>query len=106
MKTETRPFSPPRKVTMPLILKKDSKSFSPHLRKLNNEEVDSAKLIRKYKQQRIDEQNCEIQLTRFVKQLEEGLEGNSNAHQTTVVNILLGIVEISLRFLFFTFRRH
>ena len=68
--------------------------------------MDSAKLVRKYKQQRIDEQNREIQLARLVKQLEEGLEGNSNAHQTSVANILFGIVEISLRFLIFTFSRH
>lgn len=101
--TENRPFSPPHKISVPTILtkvSKDSRSFSPHLRNLDQEEVHSAMLLRKYKQQRSNEQEREIQLHRLAKQLEVELEGSVYLPQTNVAALLLEIVELILRCFF------
>ena len=101
---ENRPFSPPHKVSVPTSIltkvSKDSRSFSPHLRNLDQEEVHSAMLLRKYKQQRSNEQETKIQLHRLSKKLEEELEGSVCLPQNNVANLLLEIVEIIIRCFF------
>lgn len=97
---ENRPLIPPHKISVPTILakvSKESRSISPHLRNLEQEEVHSAMLVRKYKQQRSVEQERDIQLHRLAKQLEEELEGNACLPQNNVATLLLEIVELILR---------
>ena len=102
-KLEDRPISPtPRKVTVPITLtqKKLSKavrSLSPPLRNLDHEQVDTAKLLRKYKQKRADDQERGIQPIRLAKQLEEELDGETMGPRSKVATLFLRIVELALK---------
>lgn len=91
---------PPRKVTIPITLiqkkqSKDARSLSP-LRNLDHEEVDTAKLLRKYKKKRADEHERGIELIRLTKQLEENLEGGTMGPQAKVATLFLKIIELAL----------
>lgn len=70
--------------------------MSPPLRNLDHEEVDTAKLLRKYKQKRADEHERGIQLIRLAKQLEVELEGGAIGPQSKVATLFLRIVELAL----------
>jgi len=60
-----------------LKIPKESRSFSPNMKNLNQDEMENAKILRKYKMMRVEEQEREIQMSKISKMLEEEIQKNN-----------------------------
>lgn len=98
---EERSFLFRKVLVSPLKISKDSRSFSPQLRaNLGQEDLENAKLLRKYRRMRVEEQEREIQRSHVLKQIEEETRRAGDSPSPTVAGLLVKLVAISLGFIF------
>ena len=90
-----------KRFTIPFLNKfSTARSLSPKAKKnLIQEEIDSSKLVRKYKIMRNEEHNRDIRLNELINQLQEEIDKTFEANNMKIVELLLHIVKMAIEYL-------
>ena len=87
-----------KRFTVPsLKILKTGRSLSPQ--NIIKEDIESAKLVRKYKTLRIEEQERELQLNHIILELQKEIEEKGEICSNEIAKILLKIIGLTIRFL-------
>lgn len=93
-----------RKIIIPALKlsPKESRSLSPAVRlNLKQDEIENAKIVRKYKRMRVEEQEKEIQLSRLCKSMEEEIEKLGEIPDSKIASLLIKLAELSFGYKLF-----